>query len=256
MIAETLSARAGAAAMRFELLCYSWQSLFSSALSSEQFGYADHPTRVGRDAFALAEQFMREEHEMIARIITELAESAHQTTLRELALDDSVKLSNAALEHTSASAEYLANAIIALAQTGVQQLRQSVQRAQLEVHMLARAGKQSERHALIQFRLANQDSLHFISFDRAARRWSSPVLVRTLWRQALLNLYNDIVLLTLVENGFERAGVYRPEDGRWAQYGVVSPSGSEGTISYEQARAEIFHPNSTSYLAAEATDHV
>lgn len=91
----------------------------------------------------------------------------------------------------------------------------------------------------------------FTKEDRAGRGWSAPVHVRTLVRAALLGVYVDAYLFTLLANGVNKARVVY-EDAEHENHELVfSIDGSDPDLqTLEDIRATVFHPNSTAKLEA------
>lgn len=248
MIAKRLTQLAEESAMRYAALCQLWQGVFDRALTDKHFGFADHPSNVARECYALAETYLADERDHIDRIIEEVAREAHQTTLSQIASADSDELEDAALDHLAQTAHYLADELIAQIHRDIAMVRQAVQRIQLEVYTAARARRIPERQALIEHQIAHREALQFMFADRYARKWSSKKFVRGLWRHTLLSAYNETVMIDLADHGLETAAVMHEQDGHAA---TISLTGALNLMSYADSRAEYFHPNSNAYLSME-----
>lgn len=240
--------------MRYAGLCQTWQGAFDRALTDKHFGYADHPSNVARECYALAETFLRDERDHIDRIIEEVARDAHQTTLSKISSADSDELEDAALDHLAQTAHYLADELIAQIHRDIAMMRQTIQRVQLDVYTAARAKRMSERQALIEYQIGNRETLQFMFHDRYARKWSSKKFVRGLWRHTLLSVYNETVMIDLADHGIERASVASLEQGHEIHAATITLTGALNMMSYADARAEYFHPNSNAYLSLEPVD--
>lgn len=86
--------------------------------------------------------------------------------------------------------------------------------------------------------------LNFWFTDRSNRRWPSQKFIRTVWRQALLTVYNESYLMVLAAAGeaFAEVEADSPSD-RFA--GMVFGIDSQGAEpNYISIKDEVFHPNS------------
>lgn len=91
----------------------------------------------------------------------------------------------------------------------------------------------------------------FVRQDRAGKRWSSGIYLRTSVRSALVTAYNDSYLHTLSRDGVDTAKVaYR--DSENAYHGLkFSISGNALDMpSYDSLRTIIFHPNADAVVRA------
>lgn len=250
MIGKKLTQTAEVSAMRYASLCEGWQHRFDQALNDKHFGYADHITRVVADCYALAETFLADERDDIARTIAEIASDAHQKTLSEIESVDSAEMTPTALAHLSEMERYVADELIAQIHRDIALVRRQLHKIQLEVASMVRARGLQERAALIEYRINNSENLKFMFHDRYARKWSSKKFVRAMWRHSLLATYNEIVMLTLADHGIGRAAVM----GQGGYMQSIALDGSQELDSYQDVSTEIFHPNTDAYLAREPAD--
>lgn len=252
MIPHRLSELADRAAGRYGAVTLLWQGLFERALSSPEFGRPSLATAVVAEAYQIAEDYLITERKEIEALTQEIALEAHRSTLAEIAVNDASELPQLALEHLSASESYLMNELVAQLQRDVATMRQALQRTVLGVRTLQRAKGIPERQALLEYRLSNPDALEFTFHDRRAAKWASRKFIRTVWRHTLLAVYNETVMLTLADYGFDRAAILQENAGSMNKVAALSLTGEEGLLSYGVARQRFFHPNANSILALES----
>lgn len=254
MIPNVLTEISEEAAGRYESLTDLFQALFSRALSSPKFGYAGQIVEIVTEAHKIANQYYKDEHRHMAERLLEVAIEAHRRVRDKLSSIDAEDLSEAALEHLKLTHSYLADEIGAQIQRDIATLRLGLQRAALEVTMIARTRQMSERDALWIWRMNHSETLNFHFPDRAARRTPSRTFTRTIWRASLLSIFNETTAMTLADHGVESAAVLKFEDGVEKLVDVISLSGAEDAMDYAAAVSTYFHPNANTYLNAEPDD--
>ncbi|RWI35422.1 hypothetical protein [Mesorhizobium sp.] len=254
MIFDQLSGYADSAAVRYGMLTDSWRSLFQNALNSSRFGAPAQASDVVREAYQIAESFLDEEREHAERVTTSVALEALQTTLAELESSDATKLTDAALQHLQATQSYIIDELVAQIHRDIALLRQTLQRAVLEVSVSAKSRGISQRTALIEYMIGNKAELDFVFHDRHARKWASKKFVRGMWRHTLLAVYNEVVMLTLADHGVTRAQVHHQDASAQAHGMMIALSSNADLPTYSEIRNEIFHPNANAVLAREIAD--
>jgi len=252
MISNILSERAEAAAARYERLLASYQVLYSRALSGGVFEYVGRIAETVAEAERKARIFLEEEKDWIAKDLYEIASEAQGRVQRKLTQKDAEELTDAALEHLKLTQSFLTDELVAQLQRDIATLRRELQKATLDVRMMARANGISESEAAWRYRMDHDDLVLFHFLDRRSRKMPSRSFIRTIWRMSLLSAYNETVLFTLVDHGIDRAGVVRFEDGVEKQVDVISLSGD--APGYAAVRDTYFHPNANAYLDLEAVD--
>jgi hypothetical protein len=252
MILDRLTTYAEQAAARYGMLTDSWRSLYQNALNSSQFGWAAQAGNVVREAYAIAETFLAEERQIADRVVAEVAHDALETTLAEIASADTSELSDAVLEHLRATQSYILDELIAQVHRDIALLRQTLQRAVLEVNIASRSRGISKRTALIEYMIGNQSQMDFVFHDRTARKWASKKFVRAIWRHTLLAVYNEVALMTLADHGLTRARVRHQNPAADAHNMVISFGPNADLPTYSEIRNEIFHPNANAIIAMEA----
>lgn len=254
MIPNKLSQIAEDAAVRHEQMTDMFQVLFSRAMSGSKFSHAGTVSAVVAEAVSIAMRYLQDEQDRIARALEKIAVEAQGRVRAQLSSIDADELSDAALAHLELTQSYLADEIAAQTKRDIATLRLELQRATLEVSMIARTRQVTDREALWIYRMNHPETLDFHFRDRAARRTPSRAFARTVWRSALLSAYNEIVAMTIVEHGLDRAVVLKFEDGVEKLVDEISLSGDEELLDYAAAAATYFHPNANTYLDVEAND--
>lgn len=248
MIPTRLDIKAQAAALRYSVLTDTWQGLFSRALASPNFGHVNQASEVIREAYEVAQLYLDRETDLIADLLHEIAVEAQGLASRKIANADADLLAVEAQTHLSETQQYLRDEITAQIHRDIANVRQSLQRAALDVSILARTRRLKDRAALIAWRLSNDETLSFNFTDRRAHRTPSARFVRGLWRQTMLSVHNETTLFTLADYGQATAGVFKMLEGGEGQIATIYLDGS--SPSYGEIRSELFHPNSNAYLGA------
>lgn len=252
MILSTITASADSAARRYQEIVTTWQSILARAMTSSRFGYFDQLAAVSDECFAVSNTYFNAETDEITQTIMGIATEAHLRVIDELQSIDADSLSAQALAHLGESQTYLHNEVSAQVYRDVSNARQQLQRAVLEVYSAVRTRGISERRAQIEYQMTHSGAVNFEFVDRAGRRSLSNKFVRSLWRQTLLSVYNEVLLMTLAEHGIQRAAVIRVENGIPHPIEIISLTGEGDLRSYSEVRDEYFHPNSVCYLDLES----
>ncbi|QNH71662.1 putative minor capsid protein [Rhizobium phage V1VFA-S] len=248
MIPHRLTEAADQAARRYDLLSQTFGALYRSALLSADFGSANQSPTLFNDAYENAGLYFERDKDELAILSLEIAENAHQSALAKIASVDSSGLSDAALAHVSETQTYLSNEIAAQVHRDIAHMRFSLQRAVLDVSMIARTRRLDHRRAQMAYVMKNTEDLELQFVDRRGRRTPTRTFVRSLYRQALLSIHNETTLHALADHGIETAAVMKLEDGVEKQIDRIS------IHDYAELRARLFHPNSNSFLDVETDD--
>ena len=242
-------------AKRYELFTEALQGVFGRHMNSVDFGKADQINSVLRDCYDMADVWMRHEEIFLKAALEEIAGDAHQTTFARIVSADASQDENAAQEHLADTQSYLHHELIAQIQRDIALVRSTYQRLVLQVKIAARAQRIPLRRAFLENRIAKPETpLAFVFLDRKSRKWKSRVFVRTVWRHTLLSAYNEVVMSILAEHGHVNAVVASQVDGSEIHNATISLTGALNLMSYDEVRAEYFHPNSQAYLIPEGAN--
>lgn len=248
MIPTRLDIKAQAAALRYSVLTDTWQALFGRALSSPEFGYAGQASNVIREAYEAAQLYLDRETDLIAALTHEIAVEAQGRASLKIANIDADLLAVEAQTHLGETQQYLRDEIVAQIHRDIANVRQSLQRAVLDVAMIARTRKLKDRAAVVAWRLSNDETLSFNFTDRRAHRTPSARFIRGLWRQTMLSIHNETTLFTIADHGLVSAGVFKVIEGSEEHIATIYLDGDGPT--YGEILTTLFHPNSNAYLGA------
>lgn len=240
---EVMSPLADQAAARYGMLVDAWNGIFKEALGRADLGSARSFSRVALDAYGLAQVFIASENERNAEALKNIALAAFTATTESYGANVTSALPDAASEALSAAIEHLRLEIAVQIERDVAFLVQSLRRQALQVVIAARSQRLPMVTAILQNRIGAGENLKFLFLDRSGARWSSRKYVRTAERLAMLNLYNDVSILTIAEHGDTEAAIQHlnPEAEVHEMRLAMSPNGTLPT--YTEIRADIFHPN-------------
>jgi hypothetical protein len=248
-----LSEHAEESSRRYLGLVDAWRHFHERAIMSPDFGTARGMTALREQAYGNARSFLHAEQVMIQEISHQIALQARRDALNDQSATVTADtLSERIAELLTSSLSDLENEITVQIERDIAFLVRSVRNAALEVETAATAQQISRVAAKVQFRMRDRGELKFYFKDRQNRKWPSQKFVRTVWRQHLLDTYNETVLATLADFGIDQAMVVAPGSNNDRVLVTVLP-GSE-LPTYRELRDEIFHPNSEAYLAPVEED--
>ncbi|TDW20408.1 hypothetical protein EV128_12538 [Rhizobium azibense] len=250
MICNHLTELAAQASARYAMFTDSLRTIYRNALNSQKLDDSEAVRQAGE----LVITFLKQEAQLVPDTIDEIAEIARTATIEEIASNDTENLSDEALAHLRVSADYLYDELLAQASRDIATMRKSIQRVRLEVSLAARASGRSQRAAMIEYMVGNKSDIDFFFHDKASRKWESKTFIRSIYRQTLLSVYNEIVLFTLAEHGLERAVVEHHSPKADYDGMVIALSSSTEFPTYSEIREQVFHPNANAWLKMENAD--
>jgi hypothetical protein len=249
---QIMTQDAEAAGARYGMMVDGWRALYGAALDQSHFGSPKQLADVTAQAYGLARTYLAVETAFIARESDAYALEAQRATLDELGSDAATELSGPASEHLSALNDYLTHEIKVQIERDIAFLRQSLRSTYLQVQMASRANKLPLRSALMQYRIGNSAEIQFFFHDRRAQRWPSRRFIRSVWRQHLLAVYNETVLITLSEHGVDTAEI-RHLDPKSQHHGAkLSIDSNTDLPTYAELKPVVFHPNADAILGRVA----
>jgi hypothetical protein len=253
MISQTLTTRAESASLRYRMLIESWRSMFMRALDRPNFDKPSVVNDLVGDAREMAKNYALSERTHVETQSVEIASEAHTATLDALRSQDARDLSEAVTEQLKALERYVLNEIAIQIERDIAFLRQSYLSVALQVKIAARSQRIGLRSALIQYRVGNAAELSFFFRDRRNQRWPSHKFIRSVWRQHLLAVYNETVLIDLAEHGQRFAEVSHLSPSSQFHGMKIALSSNTSHPTYAEIRNEIFHPNSEAILKVPET---
>jgi hypothetical protein len=240
--------QAEGAAERYDLLVASWRSLYDEYVNRSDFGSGKAINSMANVAYSLAHRYLDRENDLIDDGLYKIAIEAHRTTGNELRSVASSELPDAALELVNDTSEHLRNEIAIQIERDISQLKTTVRKTALYVNLSAQVQNTSKKSALIQHRMVHGGGVQFFFRDRQSNKWPSRRYVRTVWRDAALNLYNEIVMMTLADHGYDHAIVHHTNTSYHANGKKIALFDGAEMPTYHDVRMEVFHPNSDAIL--------
>ena len=248
MIPHLLSEAADQAASRYDMLADTFGVLYKTALLSHDFGYAGQSDKLFAEAYDAANTYFERDKAAMADRVQEIAEAAHQRAKLKLSSVDASDLSDAAYDHLSETQTYLSNEIAAQVHRDIAHMRLSLQRAVLSVSMIERSRRIPTRQAQMAYVMKGEEGLQLHFVDRRGRRTPTRAFIRSVYRQALLSVHNEVTLHTIADHGLEHAAVMKFDAG------VEIPTDRIDITDYVAVRDSLFHPNANSFLDVETPD--
>lgn len=255
MITQTvMSPAADAAAERYGLLTQAWASVFDDTLMAPDFGHQPAFDRAVMQAFEIARTFLETERIIISDRLDAIASEAHTDALAQISVTDARERPDAAGELLVATKHYLEREITIQIERDVTSLQRALRQVALQVMLTARSQRITPRAALMQYRVGSTGELQFSFLDRRSQKWPSRRFVRTVWRQALLSVFNEVTLLTLADHGLDYALVSHVSGKAEVDGMRVALATNSSFPSYGEIRDEIFHPNADAILVAPGAE--
>lgn len=244
---ERFSAVAQAAADRYLEMIYAFRAAYDGAV-------ARHDALTPRAAEVLTGELYRigrvhvaTETQIIERELAQTVSDALRDVTSALAVTDTDDIEKAVSDALSASHEHLRREVSAQVERDITTTIKRYRDLGLAVEIETRASGWQRSAVIARRRLAQPTLRHYFK-DRSGRRWPSQRFIRSAWRHAMLDLYNEVVMHELATRGETEAIVWHPDRNARAFGQIVSLTG-EG-VAYEDIRDDVFHPNSDAILAA------
>lgn len=245
MIPFRLNDAAEQAASRYDHLAQTFGALHNTALMSADFGFAGQSERLFAEAYEAAALYFERDKDVMNDLVHGIASEAHRHALSALRSIDAENLSDAALSHLSETQTYLSNEIAAQVHRDIAQMRHALQRAVLSVSMIERSRRIPTRQAQMAYMMKGHEELQLSFTDRRGRRTQSRAFIRSIYRQALLSIHNEVTLHTIADHGLEEAAIMKLQEGK------IERVGSMMVEEYAELRDSYFHPNSNAWLEVE-----
>jgi hypothetical protein len=247
MNGSRLTAAAERAGQRYAILLAALESVFTQHASSPQPGSQRAKRLALMAGYNLAEVYLGEEDELIRAGLAQEQEDATLVTLEAMNLEYEPAGDRVA-EHVETIAQELENSLRVQLERDLASMTRGLRDMALRAQLMASARGVSRSSALNYLRSDGTARPQFVFQDRAGKRWPSPKLVRTVWRQALVFTWNETALLTMAERGVTEAVIEHP-DPQHAENGVViSLAEGPGDLTWDQVREDVFHPNTNAWL--------
>lgn len=201
----------------------------------------DNAFHRGLDA---ARAFSSAEHAQMSDDTQTIAIAAHAQALSDLGVKQRTIPERFASFIFSASL-YSARLLAAQAERDVMSMAQQMQTTALRVDLYARSGRHTPSSAAAAVMIEDSQAPAFRFIDRAGRAYKSTKHIRDLYRQHLLNIYNEVYMDVVAEHGWETVQISHPEPNfKWSGVEVMIVSGDDDRPLYYDIKDEVFHPSS------------
>ncbi len=252
IVSQFISTEADLAVERYGAVLSAFQLSYARALNQPHFGSPKQLAEIAAGAYAIASFYLQSEGGFIEIASTAVALEAQRVTLEQLSAASVITLSEAISEHANESDAHLSREITIQVERDIAMLTHTLRKTILSVGMAARAAQIAPRQALMQHRVSASNELSFVFLDRSASKWPSLRFLRSLWRQHLLAIYNETVLLTLSDHGIEQAEVQHTDEKAPVHGMIISIVEDPELPSYSDILSDVFHPNSEAILRKTA----
>jgi hypothetical protein len=147
------------------------------------------------------------------------------------------------------AALYTARIIAAQVDRDVMAMAQHNQTNALRVDLYVRSGRHTPSSATAAVMIEDSQAPAFRFVDRAGRSFKSTKHMRDVYRQHLLNIYNEVYMDSVAEFGWDAVTITHPDPSyRWFGEQVRIVSADDDRPLYYDIKAEVFHPSSHATL--------
>ena len=246
MIGNRLTQTAERAAQRYRQLLAGFDGIYHQALSVDP-GTSKSQRRATQDAYQLADAYLSEEAIHIDESLSLIRNDASFNILSQLSYPDSVP-SEEVVKHVEALGTDLDAALRVQIERDVASILKGLRGVALRASIIA-TGRNIPRSSALKIVRADKE-INFTFQDRAGRNYPSAKYVRTVWRKALVQSWNETALLTLAANGETVAEIQHPDESHEWQGELLSLT-EEGTLpTWNDVQEDVFHPNTEAWVSA------
>lgn len=212
-------------------------------------GASDGTARDEAESVSLgaARSFLTTEQAFINDDSAEVARRAHEAAQRDLGASGKDELDRFG-EFVFSAARYTTRIIAAQTERDVMTAVQHMQSTAQRIDLYVRSGRHSPSSAAAAIMIEDRLVPTFKFMDRAGRRFKATKHIRDIYRQHLINIYNEVYMDVVAAHGHEMVRVDHPEPSfKWFAEPLVIVTGGRGTDGiplYYDVREEIFHPSS------------
>lgn len=223
-------------------------------------GPTDERLRVEAEAVAAgaARSFVERETEFLSADIEEVAERAYSDAQRDLSIPQT-EIPETFDEFINDSVIYVLRQFAAQAERDVVTMAKHNQMTALRIDRYVRSGRHTKSTAAAQVMIEDNNSPSFRFIDRMGRKYKASKHIRDLYRQTLLNVYNEVYCDVVSSYGHDTVFVSHPDPNyKWAGVELVIVTGleSEGMTLYYDVREEVFHPSSDATVTIKEDEDV
>ena len=208
---------------------------------------------IARTARDRAREFLALEQAYLNEDTAEVARRAHASAQSDLELPQG-SIDDRFADFIYRSALYTTQLLAAQAERDVIAVERHLSTLAQRVDIKIRTGQHNMTSALTSVLIEDRSSPPFRYVDRLGRNYKSTKHIRDVYRQHLLNIYNEVYLDIAAEHGVETLEIGHPEPSyKWAGT-LVSIDGEGDDPLYYDVRDEIFHPGSDAFLTMPGDD--
>lgn len=148
---------------------------------------------------------------------------------------------------------YSARLLAAQAERDVMTMAQHIRMNALRVDLYARSGRHTPSSAAAAVMIEDAQAPAFRFIDRIGRSYKSSKHIRDIYRQHLLNTYNEVYMDTVAEFGWDAVTITHPDPNfKWHGVEVSIVSGVQDAPLYYDIKDEVFHPSSQASITVRS----
>jgi hypothetical protein len=248
IIQNLFTQQAEAASNRYDDMINGWKLIYLKALNERKFG-SQFMFREARDqAYAISTRYLDSEAFLIRQAMSVFAKEAQRSAEKDLSVTVTDALSDEADDHLIDAEEHLRTEIAIQIERDINHLIDTLRKAVLQVNTAARSQRSSIGSAIGQYRIGNTQEIGFFFRDRRSQKWPSGKFIRSTWRQSLLAIYNEVVMITTADHAVDQVEIVNANASAESHLMRLSLTSNSSLPTYADIMAEIFHPNSDAIL--------
>lgn len=245
MIVNEISALAEKAADRYLNVIFGFRGAYSKAISQQDPTTAKVLSEFSANLYDIARTYLNSEEDVINSVTAEIALLSASDALSAVGATESANdIVDALSAYLNAFKDYIRSEIAVQLERDIAAVRKKLRSIGLQAEILSGSTGISRKAAIIQLKLTDSGEFRFYFTDRQNRKWPSQKYVRTIWRQHLLSVYNEVYLYVLSKYGRKTAMV-KHMDANSKSHMVTF-----NIVEYEAIKDEYFHPNANAVVSA------
>jgi hypothetical protein len=128
-------------------------------------------------------------------------------------------------------------------------MAQHIQSTALRIDLYVRSGRHSVSSAAAAVMIEDRNAPAFKFMDRMGRRFKATKHIRDIYRQHLINIYNEVYMDVVATHGWEIVRVTHPDANyKWQGQALAIVSNDDDFPLYYDHREEIFHPSTNASI--------
>lgn len=247
-VVDILSQKALAAVDRYSAFLDQLRTQLTAAVRADP-SRGDVQRSARASSVRLAQGFVQRENDLISADTAEIAQIALSDVSSELGVTQPVELNPDLTTHIELTGDILGRTLAAQVERDVGTFMREVAIAGLNVKVNTEAGL-SQAEAVLSVLADKPKIASFRFIDRIGRKYNSTKHVRDMYRQHLLNSYNEIYLHSLAGAGYDLASIWHPDVNSEAYGQKLSITSGGDFPSYYDVQDQFFHPTSQALVRA------